>query len=170
MPTTFSIKYVTTSIEPTTTSIKLATSTTTIIATTSTNSAAPESTKTPSAPADWCTEMLSQVNAIRAKAGKAALVLDDRMVLMAQKQSDYQFQIKKMTHDNVSGALTQRCTQVGVKWWGVAENVAAGQKDVTSVVTACKNSAGHYTNIIGNYNIVGFAINGIYWTQTFALI
>ncbi|KAJ1834160.1 hypothetical protein LPJ63_002184 [Coemansia sp. RSA 2711] len=118
--------------------------------------------------ASWKTNMLKQVNAIRASVGKPALQLDDRLNKMAEAHSDYQASISHMTHDDTAGSLGQRATQAGVKWSRVAENVAMGYKDVSSAVTGWRNSPGHYNNMIGDYTIIGFGENSNYWTQEFA--
>ncbi|KAJ2850652.1 hypothetical protein GGI22_005356 [Coemansia erecta] len=119
---------------------------------------------------DWRQQMLSQVNAVRAKVGKPALIINQQLNKMAQAQSDYQASVSTMTHDNPDGSLGARCSDVGLKWSGVAENVAWNYPDVTSVVTGWVNSPGHYENMIGDYNVVGFAVNNKYWTQDFARI
>ncbi|KAJ2719258.1 hypothetical protein GGI07_005327 [Coemansia sp. Benny D115] len=119
---------------------------------------------------DWKSEMLQQVNAIRAEVGLAPLRIDERLNNMAQQQSNYQNQIQTMTHANSAGSLGQRCTNVGVQWQGVAENVAWNYKDVTAVVQGWKKSPGHYANMVGDYNIVGFGENNLYWTQDFATV
>ncbi|KAJ2509355.1 hypothetical protein IWW47_000053 [Coemansia sp. RSA 2052] len=119
---------------------------------------------------DWQNQMLSQVNSIRAAAGKPPLRLDSRMNTMAQDHSEYQNRINKMTHDDASGSLGQRCSNVGLQWRGVAENVAWNYPDVTAVVKGWKNSSGHYANMVGDYSVVGFGESDKYWTQDFAKI
>ncbi|KAI9500839.1 hypothetical protein GGI25_001678 [Coemansia spiralis] len=119
---------------------------------------------------DWQQQMLTLVNQIRAEVGKPALTIDSRLNSMAQAQSNYQASVATMTHDNPAGSLGSRCSDVGVQWRGVAENVAWNYPDVPSVVKGWKNSPGHYANMIGDYNIVGFAVNDKYWTQDFASV
>ncbi|KAJ2013466.1 hypothetical protein GGI14_005368, partial [Coemansia sp. S680] len=102
---------------------------------------------------DWQNQMLTQVNSIRAAAGKAPLKLDSRMNNMAQDHSEYQDRINQMTHADSSGSLGQRCSNAGLQWRGVAENVAWNYPDVTAVVKGWKNSAGHYANMVGDYNV-----------------
>ncbi|KAJ2559681.1 hypothetical protein EV175_000226 [Coemansia sp. RSA 1933] len=119
---------------------------------------------------DWRQQMLSQVNAVRAQAGRPALTINQQLNTMAQEQSDYQASVSTMTHDNPDGSLGSRCSSVGIKWSGVAENVAWNYPDVTSVVQGWVNSPGHYENMVGDYNVVGFAVNDKYWTQDFAKI
>ncbi|KAJ2781255.1 hypothetical protein GGI15_003271 [Coemansia interrupta] len=118
----------------------------------------------------WQNQMLQQVNAIRASVGKPALTLDSRMNTMAQDHSNYQASISQMTHSDSAGGLGDRCSDVGVSWRGVAENVAWNYKDVTAVVEGWKNSPGHYANMIGDYTICGFGQTDLYWTQDFASV
>ncbi|PIA16425.1 SCP-domain-containing protein [Coemansia reversa NRRL 1564] len=125
----------------------------------------------PSNPDDgWKSQMLQQVNAIRAEVGKGPLTIDERLNSMAQAHSNYQSSASTMTHSDPSGSLGSRCSQYGIDWSGVAENVAWNYKDVTEVVQGWKDSPGHYENIIGDYNAVGFGVTNLYWTQDFAKV
>ncbi|KAJ1963794.1 hypothetical protein GGI12_001831 [Dipsacomyces acuminosporus] len=117
---------------------------------------------------DWHQQMLQQVNAVRAKAGKPPVKLDDRLSKLAQEHSNYQSSIKSMTHADSAGSLGQRCSQAGIEWSGVAENVAWNYPDVSAVVKGWVESSGHYKNMVGDYNIVGFGETNKYWTQSFA--
>ncbi|KAJ2341234.1 hypothetical protein IWW50_006549 [Coemansia erecta] len=116
----------------------------------------------------WMQQMLQQVNAIRAEVGKPALTIDQRLNSMAQAHSNYQSSVSTMTHSDPTGSLGDRCSDYGIDWRGVAENVAWNYPDVTAVVTGWKNSPGHYENMVGNYNAVGFGVTNLYWTQDFA--
>ncbi|KAJ1663089.1 hypothetical protein IW140_005684 [Coemansia sp. RSA 1813] len=122
------------------------------------------------APSGWQQDMLQQVNAVRAQNGKPAVTMSQQLTKMAQAQSDYQASAKTMTHDNPSGSLGSRCSSVGIKWSGVAENVAWNQQNVKEVMDAWINSPGHFENMIGDYNEVGFAVNNLYWTQDYAKV
>ncbi|KAJ1939698.1 hypothetical protein EC988_007242, partial [Linderina pennispora] len=57
----------------------------------------------------------------------------------------------------------------GIDWNGVAENVAQDYPDVTAVMNGWVKSPGHFKNLIGDYNIVGFGYDNGYSTQEFAL-
>ncbi|KAJ2160658.1 hypothetical protein GGF46_002088 [Coemansia sp. RSA 552] len=120
-----------------------------------------------SIPGNWEDEMLQQVNAIRAEAGRPPLRIDKRLCKAAQAHSDYQASINDMTHSNPVGGLKERCAKYGVTGNGFAENIASHRKDVTQVVTAWKESPGHYKNMIGDYNIAGFGVRSQFWTQEF---
>ncbi|KAJ1729520.1 hypothetical protein LPJ61_003479 [Coemansia biformis] len=119
---------------------------------------------------DWQSQMLQQLNAIRAEVGKAPVSLHANLNAMAQSHSQYQASVNTMTHSDPAGTLGSRCTQYGIDWSGVAENVAYNYKDVTSVMQGWKTSPGHYANMVGDYNSVGFGVSDLYWTQDFASV
>ncbi|KAI8317962.1 hypothetical protein GQ54DRAFT_267541 [Martensiomyces pterosporus] len=114
--------------------------------------------------------MLDQVNDVRAKAGKSAVQLMDKLNGMAQEQSDYQKSINQMTHSSNRGSLGDRLRAMELNWRAAAENVAYFYPDVDSVMQAWIKSPGHYANLIGDYNFCGFGENSLYWTQEFARI
>jgi uncharacterized protein YkwD len=49
-----------------------------------------------------------------------------------------------------------------------AENVAAGQQTVASVMSAWQRSRGHNANILGDYRDIGVGRAGNYWCVVFA--
>ncbi|KAJ2242749.1 hypothetical protein IW139_004377, partial [Coemansia sp. RSA 353] len=124
-----------------------------------------QATSTPSS--NWQSEMLQQLNAIRAAAGKSSVSLDTRVNAIAQSHSQYQNKVRSMTHSDPAGSLGTRYSASGINWQGAAENIAWNQKTVSDVMTAWKNSAGHYANMVGDYNFVGFGVDNLYWTQDF---
>lgn len=124
----------------------------------------------------WQADMLAQVNANRANAGLAPVALCGTLGAAAQGHSQDQANTLVMSHTGSDGStLTVRVNRAGYAGWrGIAENVAAGQPDVGSVVSAWMNSSGHRANILGGYTHVGFGqargSNGaIYWTQDFGI-
>ncbi|KAJ1784841.1 hypothetical protein LPJ67_004175 [Coemansia sp. RSA 1938] len=125
-----------------------------------------QATSTPST-SNWQSEMLQQLNAIRAAAGKSSVSLDTRVNAIAQSHSQYQNKVRSMTHSDPAGSLGTRYSASGINWQGAAENIAWNQKTVSDVMTAWKNSAGHYANMVGDYNFVGFGVDNLYWTQDF---
>ncbi|KAJ2041737.1 hypothetical protein H4S04_003382 [Coemansia sp. S16] len=138
---------------------------------------APVPTRAPVAPApapvqppssgNWQSEMLSQVNAVRARAGKAALTLSSQLNSVAQAHSQYMSSTRDMTHSNPGGSLGTRVGAAGIKWNGAAENIAWNQKTVSQVMDAWTKSPGHYANMVGDYTSVGFGEANLYWTQDF---
>lgn len=120
-------------------------------------------------------DCVARVNQARAAAGKVALTIDTRLANAATNHSAYQAQLQQMTHAGPGGTDGgERMTAAGFQWSTWAENVAAGQGDCTSVVTAWLNSPTHKANIlktairyIGIGNVVG--ANGVhYWTMDLA--
>ncbi|KAJ2706500.1 hypothetical protein FB645_001507 [Coemansia sp. IMI 203386] len=133
------------------------------------------STHTPNAPSantspvvvnDWKNSMLSLLNQLRARYDKPALKLDDRLSYVAWAHSNYQYSIKNMTHNDTL-PVGDRVSNMGIKWAGIGENVAVGQKTVDEVMKGWTDSEKHFDNMIGDYDIVGFGMVSNYWTQDF---
>ncbi|KAJ2857966.1 hypothetical protein J3B02_000623 [Coemansia erecta] len=120
-------------------------------------------------PDDWRQQMLDLVNKERTKVGKAAVQLYNKLNQMAQAHTQYQFDIKTMTHNDTK-PLGQRATDLGIRWSFLSENVAFGYKSVQDVMQGWINSPGHYHNIIGNANYAGFGVVDNFWSQNFAMV
>ncbi|KAJ2709732.1 hypothetical protein H4R19_004099 [Coemansia spiralis] len=125
---------------------------------------------TPSYTSDWKSQMLQELNAIRAEVGRSPVSINENLNVMAQDHSQYQASVNTMTHSDPEGTLGSRCSQYGIDWDGVAENVAFNYQDVPAVMQGWKTSPGHYANMVGDYNSVGFGVSNKYWTQEFAKI
>jgi len=121
------------------------------------------------AEATSCGTMLTLVNKERRKKGKAALCCNDKLTRAAQEQSNWQASTGKMTHTGRGGSsVGSRVTSKGFKWNAVAENVANGPNNPSSIMKMWMNSSGHRANILsGSYKYFGFAQSGRYWTQVF---
>ncbi|KAJ1673381.1 hypothetical protein EV182_005349, partial [Spiromyces aspiralis] len=118
---------------------------------------------------DDLNKMLCIVNQRRAQSGKAPLSLQQNLIDSAQAHSNYQQSINQMTHDDPRGGLGSRIEAAGFPGWtSVAENVAAGQTSVESVMDAWLGSSGHLENILGDFEFCGFGRSGNMWTQEFA--
>ncbi|ETL98910.1 hypothetical protein L917_04116 [Phytophthora nicotianae] len=126
---------------------------------------------------DYYSAMLTAVNAARAKQGVPALCMNKKLQAAAQRHSDDMAKNNYMAHDGADGStMSQRITEAGYEWDGCAENVAAGQEEVDSVMQGWLDSPGHYENIMNrDYTMFGTAYSynkdttyGIYWTQDFA--
>ncbi|GAB9471939.1 hypothetical protein Gpo141_00009134, partial [Globisporangium polare] len=121
--------------------------------------------------------MLNAVNAERAKLGLTPFCTNKKLQAAAQLHSDDQARNNFMSHTGSGGStVSMRITAQGFVWSSIAENVAAGQVDVASVMTAWMNSAGHKANILGSYKFfgTGYAYNSAstykhYWTQDFGV-
>ena len=136
-------------------------------------SAAPGAGAAPAEP--WVADMLSVVNARRAEAGVAPLQLCGTLQAAAQGHSADQAASNRMSHSGSGGStMRQRAEGAGYAGWNaLAENVAAGYRDVGSVMAGWMGSDGHRQNLLsGSYEHVGFGLaNGAdgtpYWTQDF---
>ena len=120
-------------------------------------------------------QLVSLVNTYRAQNGVPPvgenLLLDNA----AENHSLDMAQRQTMTHTGWDGSDPgQRMLAAGYTWRTWGENVAAGQKTVTDVMTAWMNSSGHRANILNPaFNEIGVAAaagkNGvIYWTMDLA--
>ncbi|POM77470.1 SCP-like extracellular protein, partial [Phytophthora palmivora] len=99
-----------------------------------------------------------------------------KLAAAAKRHSDDMAANDFMAHDGSDGStMSQRVTDAGYEWSAVAENVAAGQEDVASVMESWMNSEGHRANILGaDYTMFGtaYAYDASttykhYWTQDF---
>lgn len=121
-------------------------------------------------------QMLSAVNAERAKVGVAALCTNAKLQSAAQGHSNDMAAKNYMSHKGSDGSKpSKRITNAGYTWTAVAENVAAGQADVTAVMKSWMNSEGHRKNLL-NAKYTQFGMGHAYgstttyknyWTQNF---
>ncbi|KAK1944143.1 Uncharacterized protein P3T76_004055 [Phytophthora citrophthora] len=125
---------------------------------------------------DYHGAMLTAVNQERAKQGVPSLCMNKKLQAAAQRHSDDMAKNNFMAHDGHDGStMSQRITKAGYEWDSVAENVAAGQEEVQSVMESWMTSPGHRENIMSpDYTMFGTAFSynkdsqyGIYWTQDF---
>ena len=117
-------------------------------------------------------DCLALTNTARTAAGLAPLTIDSRITAAAEAHSAEQATRKKMTHTGRNGSNAgSRMTAQGYRWSTWGENVAAGQPDCASVVSAWMNSSGHRANILNPAFVhIGLgAVKGtngvIYWTM-----
>ena len=133
------------------------------------NAAAP-----PESPA-WASEMLARVNAERAKVGRAPLVLCATLTVASQRHSDDQAAHSTMSHRGSNGSsFVDRVQAAGYTGWSsLAENVAAGYRDVDSVMDGWMGSDGHRANLLASstrhvgVGRAAAASGTLYWTQNF---
>ncbi|KAG7383019.1 hypothetical protein PHYBOEH_010148 [Phytophthora boehmeriae] len=126
-------------------------------------------------PDDYLASMLERVNQERATKGLPALRMHSKLQAAAQRQADDMARNNFMGHKGSDGSrMSQRTAQAGFTGGAVAENVAAGQKNVNAVVESWMKSLGHRRNIMGDYTVFGaaYAYNHASkykhcWTQVF---
>ncbi|EGZ30305.1 hypothetical protein PHYSODRAFT_421947, partial [Phytophthora sojae] len=120
--------------------------------------------------------LLAAVNKERAACGLPSLCMSSKLQSAAQKHSNDMAAKNYMSHTGSDGSsMSQRITASGYQWTDIAENVAAGQKDVAAVMKSWMNSAGHKQNILSkDYTMFGcgYAYSAKssykhYWTQDF---
>jgi uncharacterized protein YkwD len=120
--------------------------------------------------------VLDLVNAERAAHNLAPMVVDARLQLAAQRHSEDQAAMRRMSHVGSDGSsMVQRIDRVGFPWRSAAENVAVGFSTPQSVMAAWMNSPGHRTNILSANTHIGVGLatgsdGRIYWTQVFGAL
>lgn len=105
----------------------------------------------PALAADPATQqaMLAEVNAIRARAGRAPLQLDARLSRAALLHSNDMLQRNQLGHSGGDGSDPgQRITRAGYAWRSYRENVGAGYMDLRQAMAGWMSSPGHRDNIL----------------------
>ncbi|HEU4604073.1 MAG TPA: CAP domain-containing protein [Steroidobacteraceae bacterium] len=101
-----------------------------------------------------------------------SVLLDQAAQIHATDMAMHNF----FAHEGSDGSRpSDRITRVGYKWRAVAENIAAGYREIDPVVAGWIQSPGHCANLMNPvYTQMGiaFALNpksesGVYWSQTF---
>lgn len=88
------------------------------------------------------------LTAIRTENGLPALSSDPALEKAALQQAGYMAQTGRMAHTTRLGRdFASRIRDNGIEG-AAAENIASGQKDLGSLFTAWKNSAGHRRNML----------------------
>ena len=136
----------------------------------------PTVVQTSAAPVSWQEQMLSSLNIIRAENSLEPLKLCNTLNKSAQGYAEVMATQNFLAHVGQDGFTpSQRAQSAGYGYYGVGENIAAGQASIEEVMTGWKNSPGHFKNMINSeYMHVGFgmAINQettykTWWVQNF---
>lgn len=142
---------------------------------TSTPSTGKPSTSTPSqgttANSSYAAQVVSLVNAERAKQGLPALTVSTKVQQAAQTRAG---ELKSsFSHTRPSGASCfTALREAGVSYTRAGENIAYGQSTPAAVMQSWLNSSGHRANILSrDFTTIGVGytvVNGTaYWTQFF---
>lgn len=104
-------------------------------------------------------DVIRYTNKLRELQGKDPLIVKQNLTETADLSSDRMKARGQMVHGLTSG------------WNG--ENIAWGQQSAEEVVTAWKNSPGHYKNMMGDFTHIGVGDTkerdgSVYWTQQFS--
>ena len=116
-------------------------------------------------------QVVTLVNAERAKYGLAALTLDETLCGYARVKSQDMHDQGYFSHTSPTyGSPFDMMRSFGVSYRSAGENIAMGYSTPEAVVAAWMNSEGHRANILSaNYTTlgVGYVADGGYWTQWF---
>lgn len=114
---------------------------------------------------------LAEVNAFRAKNGRVALVLDERLSRAAAAQSKDQARRGSGGHYGSDGSKPMdRAARAGFHAKIASENIAAGQKSFSDAMRFWEGSSGHRENLLRpNVTAIGVAMaksedGRAYWT------
>ena len=127
----------------------------------------------PPPPASPVQVVFDLVNAERAVRGLPPMAYESRLQLAAQRHSEDQAAMRRMTHTGSDGSsMVQRVDRVGFPWRSLAENVAVGFATPAAVMVAWMNSEGHRRNILSANTHLGVGLaygsdGRPYWTQVF---
>jgi uncharacterized protein YkwD len=141
-----------------------------------TTPAPPDPSPPPGDEAGLEAEVVTLVNAERAKKPNCpALAVDTRLATAARKHSADMAARGYFDHTTPEGVdFATRISREGYAWSGAGENIAKGQRDPQSVMTAWMNSDGHRANILNcGYKHLGVGLardanKTPLWTQDFA--
>ncbi|PKY49306.1 hypothetical protein RhiirA4_405276 [Rhizophagus irregularis] len=116
--------------------------------------------------------MLKLVNDERKKVGVSPLYLNNKLMSVAQKHTDYMVKTNKFTHGDPRGSLEVRVKAEGYSHISVGENIAEGlgTNEEARVMQIFMGSNLHRENTL-NKNFIDFGVGfggGKYWTQVFA--
>ena len=120
---------------------------------------------------DYAWQVLDMVNQERAAVGLPALTMDAKLISSAKVRA---VEITSLfNHTRPDGTSCFTAFPSGLGWRG--ENIAAGQRNPSSVMNGWMNSAGHKANILSkNFKSIGIACYyvpgsqyGYYWVQCF---
>ena len=116
-------------------------------------------------------QVVSLVNAERAKEGLAPLQLDSKVSAAAQVRAQEIVSLFSHTRPDGTSCFTA-LDEADISYQSAGENIAYGQRTPEEVVTAWMNSAGHRANIMNpNFTSIGVGYytvgNTAYWSQLF---
>ena len=119
----------------------------------------------------FAAEVLSLVNAERAKAKLPPLTLSPTVTRAAQRRA--QEIVRSFSHTRPNGSsFSSALSEAGAAYRGAGENIAFGQSTPREVMRAWMTSPGHRANILSrNFTTIGIGytvVNGTpYWAQLF---
>lgn len=121
--------------------------------------------------AGFTAEVVRLVNQERSRNGLSELKMFPKLSHAASIRADET--VIKWDHTRPDGSsITTLCSQLGIKWSRIGENIAYGQNSPQMVMNSWMNSPDHKSNILNSdYQYIGVGVteaNGrLYWTQFF---
>ncbi|SFF30185.1 uncharacterized protein, YkwD family [Paenibacillus algorifonticola] len=114
-------------------------------------------------------EVVKIVNKERASAGLPALTVDALLTKVAVAKAKDMADNKYFSHTSPTyGSPFDMMKSFGVSYSYAGENIAAGQRNPSEVMTAWMNSAGHRANILSkNFGKIGVGYYNGQWVQEF---
>ncbi|WP_338554967.1 CAP domain-containing protein [Paenibacillus sp. KS-LC4] len=114
-------------------------------------------------------EVVKIVNQERASAGLPALTVDALLTKVAVAKAKDMADNKYFSHTSPTyGSPFDMMKSFGVSYSYAGENIAAGQRNPSEVMTAWMNSAGHKANILSkNFGKIGVGYYNGQWVQEF---
>jgi uncharacterized protein YkwD len=115
------------------------------------------------------TEVCKISNLERSKVGASPLVLDSRIIDVAQNFAEDMYQRNYFSHTNPEGlSVADRLKKNQVPWTSAGENIAWGQQSPREVMNAWMNSPGHRENLLNkSYKKIGIGLEKWRWVQIF---
>ncbi|KIZ16553.1 CAP domain-containing protein [Streptomyces natalensis] len=119
-------------------------------------------------------QVVSMVNAERARKGCSPLAVDARLQAAAQRHSDDMATRNYYDHTSPDGVGPgDRITSAGYRWSAYGENIFKGPQDARTAMAGWMKSPGHRENILNcAFTQIGVGVNsasnGPWWTQDFA--
>ncbi|POM57653.1 Hypothetical protein PHPALM_37805 [Phytophthora palmivora] len=102
---------------------------------------------------DYYSAMLSAVNRERTSRGLPKLCKNSKLQKAAQAHSADMARRNFLSHTGSDGStMASRVQAAGYRWTNIAENIAAGQTTVSSVMSTWMKSSGHRANILSTKN------------------
>ncbi|KAL4125520.1 hypothetical protein PRIC2_009103 [Phytophthora ramorum] len=126
---------------------------------------------------DYHTALLDAVNKERVARGISKLCKNRKLQSAAEIHSNDMAKRNFLSHGGSDGStITSRISAAGFHWTASAENVAAGQSSVSSVMSSWMKSSPHRANLLNKQYThfgCGYAYSSSskykrYWTQVFA--
>lgn len=114
-------------------------------------------------------KLLALHNNHRKSKGLQPLKLELKVQTVAQNHTVWMQKNGTLSHSENGIGPGERLRSAGYGAMAVGENIAFGYTNAQSVFQGWLNSSGHRANIEnGSYKVVGFGLQGKYWTALFA--